>query len=158
VDWIRTDPAATRWQAENIGDVTTQGAEIAWQFQNSDPLQTRLRYQWLDKDADTPPYASRYFLDYARHLLTAQIDWTISDRLRFEWIQSFREQAPHPLREAGGDQQWNTTLALHTRLLRWPELQWSLMATNALQDDYRPFPGQNTYSPRRVSLAVTRSW
>lgn len=157
VDWIRPEPDS-RWLAENIGQVDTLGADATLTQRIGEGLRATLHYQWLDKDADTPPFASRYFLDYARHLATLRIDWTLGEWLRIEGSQSFRDQVDNPLRTRGGDQQWLAEIALHLRHPDMPHVQWSLMASNALDDNHRVFPGQDTVTQRRLSAAVTVDW
>jgi iron complex outermembrane receptor protein len=158
VDWIRPDAAATRWQAENIGQVDTLGAEVSIAQQLSKSLALRTRYMWMDKDADNAPYASRYTLDYATHLVSAHIDYSYNDAVRLELSQLWRDQADNVLRTEGGNEQWLTEIALHLRCPSMPNVQWSLMASNAMDDDYRVFPGQNTVTQPRVSAAVTVDW
>jgi len=157
VDWVRP-AAATRWQAENIGRVDTLGTEIIASRNLNDAFSATTSYMWLDKDAEDPPYSSRYTLDYARHFVRAQLDWTLSDWLRFELSQWWREQADNPLRTDGGNEQWLTNAAIHLRCPDLPGVQFSLMASNATDDEYRVFPGQDTVSARRVSAAVTVDW
>lgn len=158
VDWIRPDAGATRFLAENIGRVDILGAEAVVIHRLADRLHTTFRYQWLDKDADNPPFASRYFLDYARNLVTLRVDWTPADWVRVEASQLWRDQVDNALRAAGGDQQWLTEIGLHLRHPDLSNVQWSLMASNALDDNYRVFPGQDTVAQRRVSAAVTVDW
>ncbi len=158
IDWVRPDPTATRWQAENIGDVDTLGIETILSHRVTTQLNANLRYQWLDKDADTPPYSSRYFLDYAKHLVTATLDWSCTEWMRIELSQLWRDQVDNPLRTEGGNEQFLTEIAIHMRAEALPHVQWSLMVHNALDDDYRVFPGQDTVTGRRVSASVTIDW
>lgn len=158
VDWIRPDASATRWQAENIGDVDTQGTELILTRNVNDTLSLSLSYMWMDKDPEDAPYASRYTLDYARNFLRAQLDWTPCDFMRIELSQWYRDQVENELRTEGGDEQWLTNVALHFRIPAYDSLQLSLMATNATDDNYRTFPGQNTVTQRRVSAGLSLDW
>lgn len=158
VDWIRPDEDAPRWLAENIGDVDTLGTEVILTHAFHPRFQVTTSYMWMDKDADNPPYASRYSLDYAKHFVRAQIDWTLQDWLRLELSQWYRDQADNPLRTEGGSEQWLSNVALHIRCPKYSSVQFSLMVNNATNDDYRIFPGQNTVTQRRVSAGVTIDW
>ena len=155
VDWVRLDADATRWQAENIGDVDTLGTELSVTHQMDDTLNVLASWMWTDKDADTPPYASRYSLDYAENLLRLQLDWTPTTWMRLELAQLYRDQVENALRTEGGDQQFLTNAAIHFKHPDLDRVQLSFMVWNATDDDYRVFPGQNTVSGRRVSAAVT---
>lgn len=158
VDWIRPDPAAARWLAANIGTVTTLGAELLLRQGLTPQLDLTAALTLLDKDADNAPYASRYALDYAKQLLTLQLDWHLSDHLRLEAAQTLRNQADNALRTRGGDQQFLTTLALHARPASLPRLQFSLSATNLLDDNFRPFAGQDTVAERRLAASASIDW
>jgi iron complex outermembrane receptor protein len=155
VDWIRPDVDASRWQAENIGDVDTQGTQLIATHRVDDSLRLLASWLWTDKDADNPPYASRYSLDYAEHLVRLQLDWTPTEWMRLELAQLIRSQVENELRTAGGDEQFLTNAALHLQHPDHDRVQLSFMVWNATDDDYRVFPGQNTVSERRVSAAVT---
>lgn len=155
VDWIRPDADANRWQAENIGDVDALGTELTATQQLDPTLQLLASWMWTDKDADTPPYASRYSLDYAKNLLRVQLDWSPTPWMRLELAQLFRDQVENALRTEGGSQQFLTNAAMHFRHPDLSRLQLSFMVWNATDDDYRVFPGQNTVSGRRFSAAVT---
>lgn len=156
VDWIRPDAETTRWLAENIGDVDTLGAELVLDYQIKNDLKISTSYLWMDKDPDNAPYASRYTLDYARNFLRLQLDWTPWNWMRIELSQWYRDQVENNLRTTGGDEQWLSNLAIHFRLCE--NAQLSLIASNATEDDYRVFPGQDTVSQRRVSAGLTLDW
>jgi vitamin B12 transporter len=158
VDWIRTDAGAARWQAENIGTVTTLGAEFLLRQRVTDDLDVTGTLTLLDKDGDDEPFASRYALDYARQALGIQLDWQIQEGLRLEANQSFRNQADNNLRTRGGDTQFLTSLALHLNPEAVPGMQVSLSATNLLDDDFRNFAGQDTYAERRFAATVSYDW
>ncbi|MCC5844177.1 MAG: TonB-dependent receptor [Verrucomicrobia bacterium] len=158
VDWIRSDAAAPRWQAENIGTVTTLGAELLLRQRVTQDLDITGTLTLLDKDADNEPFASRYALDYARQIAGLQLDWQIQDGLRLEANQSVRNQVDNNLRTRGGDTQFLTSLALHARPETIPQLQVSLTASNLLDDDFRDFAGQDTYAERRFAASVSYDW
>jgi iron complex outermembrane receptor protein len=155
VDWIRPDAEASRWQAENIGTVDTLGSELSITHRLDSTLNLLGSWMWTDKDADTPPSASRYSLDYAENLIRVQLDWSPTDWMRLELAQLFRDQAENVLRTKGGNQQFLTNAAIHLRHPDLDRVQFSLMVWNATDDEYRVFAGQDTVSGRRVSAAVT---
>ncbi|MDF3129623.1 TonB-dependent receptor [Kiritimatiellaeota bacterium B1221] len=156
VDWIRPDAEATRWQAENIGDVDTLGSEFILGYQLQEQLHFTTSYMWMDKDPDDAPYASRYSLDYARNFVRVQLDWSPLNWMRIELSQWYRDQVENALRTEGGNEQWLTNVAVHFRICE--NTQLSLMANNATDDDYRVYPGQNTVTQRRVSAGLTMDW
>jgi len=158
VDWIRPDASATRWQAENIGDVDTLGAEFILGYKLQEQLYFSASYMWIDKNPDDAPYASRYSLDYARHFVTLRLDWTPCSFMRIELSQWYRDQVENALRTEGGNVQWMSNLACHFHIPGQENLQLSLIASNALNDDYRIFPGQNTVTQRRLSAGLTLDW
>lgn len=158
VDWIRPHAAATRWQAENIGTVTTLGAELLFRQRVTRDLDLTGTLTLLDKDADNEPFSSRYALDYARQIVGLQLDWQVHEGLRLEANQRFRNQADNSLRTRGGDRQFLSSLALHARPEALPQLQISLTATNLLDDDFRNFAGQDTYAERRFAASVSYDW
>lgn len=158
VDWIRPDAAATRWQAENIGNVTTLGAEALLRQRITETLDLTGTLTLLDKDADEAPFASRYALDYARQLIGLRADWQATPTVRIEAAQSFRNQADNALRTSGSDRQWLTSLGVHVRPEALDNVQFSLTGTNLLDDDFRMFAGQDTVSERRFAASVSVDW
>jgi len=158
VDWIRPDADAVRWQAENIGTVTTLGLEAMLRRQLTEDVGMMAALTLLDKDADEAPYASRYALDYAEQTVLLLLDWQANAWLRVEGSQSFRNQVGNALRTRGGDTQYLTGLALHARPESMPNVQFSLSGTNLLDDNYRVFAGQDTLAERRLAASVSLEW
>ncbi len=158
VDWVRPDATAPRWLAENIGRVDSTGAELALWNKLGDATSLIVSSAWLDKDADDAPYSSRYFLDYAEWYSRLMLDWAIHSHVRLEATQGWRQQVDNALRDAGGDEQALASVALHLRCPAWTAVQFSLMADNLWNDDYRTFPGQDTWTGRRYSASVTVDW
>ena len=158
VDWIRRDAEAPRWEAENIGDVETRGIEVLLRQAVSPDLDVTGTFTLLDKDADDAPYASRYALDYAEQTLALQFDWRATEQVQVEAVQSWLKQVDNPLRDRGGDTQWLTTLAVHAHPADMPHVRFSLTGSNLLDDDFRVFAGQDTYTERRFTASVSVDW
>lgn len=152
VDWTRAEPAG-RWSATDLGRVDTRGAEVEVGFE-AGPLDVTLVYAVLDKDTGDVPFSSRYFLDYAEQAARVILDWKMNDHIRFETVQSWRDQVANVLRSEGGDEQLLGSAAVHLRLLNSPA-QVTFAVDNMWDDDYRVFPGQDTVTNRRYSAAVT---
>ena len=157
VDWIRSSPESTRFEAENIGKVDTLGLELLVRQTVLPNLDVTGNLVLLDKDGDNEPHASRYALDYAEQLLTVQLDWRATDLLRVEATQSWLNQSKNELRE-GSDSQWLTSVAVHFRPENMENVEFSLTGSNLFDDDFQVFAGQNTYAERRFSASVSVDW
>ena len=155
VDWTFVSGAPFVRQANPV-DVEVLGAELylarAWSR-----LTLRTGYAWLDKDADygtAAVDASYYALNYARHRLTAALEYDIGAAWRLAMDTELRRQADNPLR-TGSDDAFTASLALFWRPVSGLDL--SLVADNLTNSDFREFPG--TPAPRRqVSLQARYSW
>ena len=157
VDWVRVTEDATRWTAQNLERVDTDGIEVGIRHTARGGSRVAAHYMFLHKSTDTPFYSSRYALDYPEHYILISGLWQISSRVGVEMTQVFRQQRENPLRE-GDDSGLDGTLALHVVPHRHPRTQISLMVNNLWDDDYAYFPGQATVSPRRISAGVTLDW
>ncbi|WFB35629.1 hypothetical protein P3T73_15875 [Kiritimatiellota bacterium B12222] len=158
VDWVRPDATATRWMAENIGEVETIGTELTFTQHLHETLDLSVSYTWMDKDSDESVYSSRYALDYAQNLVQVQLNWMPLPWMRVELSQLYRDQVPNALRTEGGHEQWLSNIACHFRIPHQDHIQFTLASTNATKDDYRVYPGQDTVTNRRVSAALTMDW
>lgn len=157
VDWIRPTADAARWEATDIGTVDTTGVELALDRRFAGGSSLGVHYTWLEREHAARLYASRYALDYASHLLVLVGKVQIGSRVVCEATQGFRAQADNPLREQA-DEAYPAHVALHVKLPRTPSLQYTLRIANLWDDDFEPFPGQRTASPRRVTAGVTVTW
>jgi iron complex outermembrane receptor protein len=157
VDWIRRDAVSTRWEAENIGTVDALGVEAMarWQHQNGNTLS--VFYQGLDLSTDAEVYASRYALDYAKHLLRIRGRVFLGKRLAVDYSQTFREQAPNRLRESESSVADGRVQVLY-QLLHAPQVYLQVAVDNVWDDDYQVYPGQETVSARRYSSGVRVIW
>ena len=157
VDWIRRAAESRRWEAETIGTVETLGVEARGDLMPRPDLSLWGSYTWLDKDNDADLYASRYALDYAEHLAGLGLVWQCTAQVRLETVQHFRLQAPNALRTEG-DTQVAGDMSLHVTPRQLPSVTLSLSLSNMWDDDYRMFPGQDTYTPRRVMASLSTTW
>lgn len=157
VDWVRRDATSTRWEAANIGHVETFGVEagVRWEWRNRGHVE--VGYLGLDKSHDASVYASRYALDYARHRLTLDLAYRLSAQGQILFRQSVREQAPNALR-TGGETGYDAGVRVTWLVLNDPRLMIHAIIDNLWDDDYRIFPGQDTFSERRLSLGASLEW
>ena len=154
VDWVRETETSTRWTAQNLGRIETEGIELGVTMRTEGGSRIAAHYQYLHKVSDTEVYSSRYALDYPEHYFLLSGLWQIVPRVGVELTQAVRQQEDNELR-AGSDVGYDGRLALHVGLLKQRRAQLSVMVSNLWDDDYTPFPGQETVSPRRVSAGVT---
>jgi vitamin B12 transporter len=157
VDWIRETESSTRWAAQNLGEVDTEGVDLGVSFRASDGSRLAAQYMYLKKETDAEVYSSRYALDYPEHYVLLSGLWQITERMGVELTQAFRQQDANPLR-GSSDAGYDGTLAIHVVPMVHPQAQITLMVNNVWDDDYEVFPGQSTVSPRRVSAGVTIDW
>jgi len=157
VDWIRRTADSTRWEAENIGTVEAWGFEAQGRWRHEGGSSVTIYYLGLSQSEDHDPYASRYALDYARHLVQLAGQAAVGPRVTLGYSQRIRWQASNPLRE-GDDQQYDGTLQAAYLLRQYPEiLLWAAM-DNVWDDDYQVFPGQEPYAGRRLSAGLRFEW
>ncbi len=156
VDWIRADAEATRWEAANLDGVETLGLDVGLEWRPHDRLDLGLWVQGLDKEADAPPYASRYLLDYAELLAQFNLLWRATSWLELDVVQQYRRQAENRLRQDRDGVLGRVALYLQLPGSRLPRL--TLDVTNPWDDDLERFPGQPTYAPRRISVSLSSAW
>lgn len=157
VDWVRETDTSTRWTAQNLGEIETEGVELGVAMKADGGSRIAAHYQYLHKVSDTEVYSSRYALDYPEHYFLLSGLWQIVPRVGVELTQAVRQQEDNALR-TGADTGYDGRLALHVGLLKRQRAQLSIMVSNLWDDDYTPFPGQETVSPRRVSAGITVDW
>jgi len=145
VDFVLGDDGV--WRAENLGRVTTRGAEAALLL----PVWGRLRWQrlgavWLDTTAELDPARSAYALAHPRLEATWTGSWDLGGRFHAGWTVRWRDPVD------GGS--WATLdLRLRRRILN--HMSISVEATNLLDREVTelhgvPLPGR--------WLSVTVGW
>jgi vitamin B12 transporter len=157
VDWVRTTPESTRWEALNIGSVDTTGVEAGLRWQSAGGRRLAVQYTGMVKSEDTDLYASRYALDYPEHRLQLSGTLPVCSRLAVELQQDIRRHEDNPLRQSA-DTGYDASLALHALVLKSPNVLLTLAIRNLWDDDFEIFPGQATVSPQRVSASLTMDW
>ena len=155
VDWVRKTEDATRWSATDLGTVETKGAEGGIVLRSSGGSRLNAGYTWLHKSSDAEFYSSRYAFDYPEHFLLVSGLWQVTRIIGIELSQTLRLQRSNPLRKSS-DTGYTGRLALHITPV--DHVQFNIMVDNLLDDDFEQFPGQDTYSPRRISAGVTLDW
>ncbi len=156
VDWVRRDAEATRFEAVNLGPVDSLGAEIGARGRITDRFALSALYTWMDKDHDADIHASRYVLDYARHLVQLTAIWRVTDALRLTGTQWLRWQRTNPLRESD-DFGAVGALAAQLALPGLPGAMLTLSLDNVWDDDFQTFAGQPV-AGRRASAGLTLDW
>ncbi len=156
VDWIRRSPESARWEAENIGTIRTIGWEAGgrWVYANGSSL--GVYYLGLDQSDKDDVYASRYALDYAKHLLRLSARAALGDRLTLGYDQTVRQQVSNPLRD--DRMQYDGSVHATYRLFRSPDVLLMVAVDNIWDDAYQTFPGQDTFAARRVSAGLRAEW
>lgn len=156
VDWVRKTPASTRYEAVNIGDVDTLGAEVGASAELGRRVGVQAQYTWLDKGDDAEVYASRYALDYAQHLLQLSAVWRAAQTVSFTATQLLRWQEDNPMRTTGSEAAIGSGAA-NLALPTFPNGVLTLALDNVWDDDYQVFAGQKV-AGRRASAGVTLDW
>ncbi len=157
VDWIRDTAEASRWAAQNLDRLETEGVEAGISLKASGGSRILAQYAYLHKTTDSAFYSSRYAFDYPEHHFLLSALWQVTTRAGIEFTQNIRQQADNPLR-GSSDDGYDGALALHLLPFHDPHVQLSLMVNNLWDDEYEAFPDQKTVSPRRVSAGVTIDW
>lgn len=147
VDWVRKTEESVRFEAVNLDDVDSLGAEIGLQGDVSDRVGVSAQYTWVDKDSDSEPYASRYVLDYARHLVQLSATWRLTQALRLTATQILRWQEDNPLRESDEFGAIGA-VAAHLSLPSLPQAVLTLALDNIWDDDFQTFAGQEVAGTR----------
>lgn len=157
VDWTFRRGVTAR--SANAVDVDTTGFEFvvrrSW-FR----VDLMVGYTGLLKDADyrgAPVDASFYALNYARHRLTAALNY----RLSAEWILALdnaaRVQADNALRVRGGDEALFGALGLAYRPAGWRGFSATVRADNLWNSNYQEVPAVPA-APRLISFGVGYAW
>ncbi len=156
VDWVKSTTNSTRFEAVNLDQVDTFGAEFGLQGDFTDRIGLAGQYTWIDKESDEDVYASRYVLDYARHLLQLSATWQVIEALRLTGTQTLRWQEENPLRESD-DFGATGGVAAHVTVPSLPHATLTVALDNVWDDDFQPFAGQEV-AGRRVSGGLTVDW
>ena len=157
VDWIRRTSDAARWEAENIDTVKTLGVEAGGRWLHSSGSSVAIQYLGLDQSDDSDLHASRYALDYAKHVLRALAQAALGTRITLGYRQTVRRQQANSLRD-GGRNQYDGSIQATYLLRRYPEVLLLAAVDNVWDDDYQVFPGQETYVGRRASAGMRIEW
>jgi vitamin B12 transporter len=156
VDWILPTADDTRYLATDIGDVDAWGAEAALAGSFGSRVDAQAQYTWTEKDTEADFHASRYVMDYARHLVKLSATWRVAQALRLTGTQVVRWQTDNPVRE-GDDVGFIGAVAAHVSWPRRPGVVLTLAVDNLWDDSFQPFPGQ-LVAGRRASAGLTVEW
>ncbi|MCX7591043.1 MAG: TonB-dependent receptor [Kiritimatiellae bacterium] len=155
VDWVRLEPAATRWEAVDLGRVETRGLELTVGC-SGESLSLVTGYTLLSKTSETSPYASRYVLDFPEQLLKLTVNARLFPGCRAAATQTFRWQHRSPAR-SGDRLGVPASFSLHFSPSFWDHAEVTLFADNVWNDDFESLPGCPP-AERRLALALTFSW
>ena len=142
IDWVR-ESINTPWQAENIGQIKTQGIEVGLTvlkdfFAPIPFIQTiRLDYTFLDANRELGPLTSKYALDHLTHQFHTSI--------QFDWYDQIKHTVTLKMNERlKGD----SYIIMDTHLTY--DFQWAkgfINLTNCFDEEYTeagfaPMPGR----------------
>ncbi len=157
VDWTFRRGVTAR--SANAVDVDTTGFEFvvrrSW-FR----VDLMLGYTGLLKDSDyrgAPVDASFYALNYARHRLTAALNYRLSAEWSLALDNAARVQADNALRARGGDEALFSALGLAYRPAGWRGFSATVRADNLWNSNYQEVPAVPA-APRLVSFGVGYAW
>jgi hypothetical protein len=157
VDWTFRRGVTAR--SANAVDVDTTGFEFvvrrSW-FR----VDLMVGYTGLLKDADyrsAPVDASFYALNYARHRLTAALNYRLSAEWSLALDNAARVQADNALRVRGGDEALFSALGLAYRPAGWRGFSATVRADNLWNSNYQEVPAVPA-APRLVSFGVGYAW
>lgn len=157
IDRLYTSP--TSGIHTNLGTIRTFGAEAQVGWYPAQNLELQLIYTWLHKDqeaADFDAYASRYVLDYPEHHVQASLLWRPFRALEIGTVQALRIQTDNKVRK-NGDVGTDSSFVVRYTPPNADYATLSLLANNAWDDDFQPFPGQRP-SERFVGMSLTLNW
>ncbi len=91
IDWVKFDPADTKYVAVNHAEVNALGSEMSAEYTPEIPVLKRVKLSYacmaLDKKSDA--FDSKYSLDYLRHKIMFDLDLTVykgfSAHARISW-------------------------------------------------------------------------
>lgn len=96
IDWVKATESE-KWNARNIGQVTTQGAEVGMSQQFTGRFQSySLGYTYLDNSFTQTSTFSKYALDNLRHQLTAEVVGKLAERITAQLSYRFLERVSLP--------------------------------------------------------------
>jgi len=98
IDWVKSDSDDDAWQATDLGDIDVSGAEVEAAVRAGDSCRLECGYTYLLKSDETDFYASRYVLDYARHHITAGVQWRPHARCELRFNQTVACYEPNQVR------------------------------------------------------------
>ncbi len=93
IDWIKNE-SAEKWQAENIGEMSTKGIEAELQ-QRFDGFISSVSagYTYLDIQLKTQTEFSRYAMDHLKHQFTAKMENRFLKNFTHQLVYRYQERA-----------------------------------------------------------------
>ncbi len=155
VDWVKTD-ADSRWLAVDRGVVRTRGVELTGRARLTTNLKLQMEYGYVHKASEDDFYASRYILDYPRHLARAIIAWQPAQAWSVTLQNELRLQSPNRVRTSD-DTYAETSLEVTYTPPVMPHAQVALGVNNLWNDHFQVYPGQES-SGRRFWAAFRWMW
>lgn len=156
VDWIKELSSSTQWVATDLGTVDTLGVEFSSHHRIWKNFEFKSAYTWLCKDYEREFYASRYVLDYPRHLVQLAGEWRVTDSFRAVCTQALRRQEPTEARD--GDRFGSDgSLALYLSPRNIDGLEIAVACDNLWNDHFEVYLDQPV-GDRRFSIAIAYAW
>lgn len=154
IDWVKDDPDDP-WQAEAIGDVRTQGVELAAEWTPRENMDLEIAYTWMEKSHESDAVAGRYILDYPQHQLSLAADWRFAPGFELRTDADVQHQTDNAVRTSDRTgMRLDVELAVATSIMKGGEL--TLFCENALDDDFQNIPGQLA-TGRRFGIGYRQS-
>ncbi len=166
IDWVRLSDTID-WQALNITELTTQGAEFSSSYhfaKNSSLKKIAVSYAYIDVTKQSGEYISKYALDYLKHKAVFSVYHKIFGNLAASWIVRYENRegtySVYDLK-AGDytDEQNYKPVALVDLKISWANdrLEIYSEATNLLNAQYHEFgnikmPGRWIKAGVRIKL------
>lgn len=157
VDWTYASAAPFARQANPV-DLDVFGIEGNY-TRSWGALDASIGYTYLDKDADYGSAlvdASFYALNFARHRATFALRCQLTDRLRLDIDNEYRQQQSNPLRATSAEA-FMVSTALSWRPRAADGFEVAITADNLGDDDYQQFPGTPAVG-RQISVSVRYGW
>lgn len=158
VDWLQAAPG-TQWLATDIGTLNVYGTEALLGWYPAQTLEMHVAYTWIYKDreaSDFGQHASRYALDYPEHLAQLSLLWRPINALEIGTVQSLRRQADNRAR-SGGNFGADSSLVVRFTPPKADYATFSLLLSNAWDDDFQTFPGQRP-PERFAGISLSLNW
>lgn len=155
VDWIKNF-AADRWNAVNLDEIESMGAEAQGGIAISEKTELSAEILLLTKDSNTDYYAARYALDYPETDSRIAIRHQVNDDIAVRITQCLSKYEPNPVR-TGSDWLIDTSIDVQWMIPFMDQLALNAGIRNIFDDKFQFYPGQDSLG-RSFYSSLTYSW